>query len=324
MKQSKIEPSRCKFFVVDEADELISTDSIQYINVIYSRLLASNHNVSRFDRLQICFFSATLERKEVQDLANTICHQPLWVNLRGQNDSILPDAVQHCFVKVSPEALVDRDFVQSDAVHRRGKLDQAVTLEGLSKEDADSERIKQLKFRVALAVMDAFSMDQVLVFCRTNLDCDLLEKYLKSHSWRGGVLDKYTCRVLAGMRPMRERQQSLKDFKNGEARILIATDVAARGIDIRELPFVMNVTLPDSSETYVHRCGRVGRSDRIGLAVSLVASVKERVWYCRPGKKPPCDDTRDFEKGGKAFLHRNTLFGIQSPLIVSSFCDSWQ
>jgi ATP-dependent RNA helicase DDX1 len=58
-------------------------------------------------------------------------------------------------------------------------------------------------------------------------------------------MDKYTCRVLAGMRTMEERQKSLKDFREGEVRILIATDVATRRIGVREPPFVINVTLPD-------------------------------------------------------------------------------
>ena len=60
-------------------------------------------------------------------------------------------------------------------------------------------------------------------------------------------------------------------------RFLICTDVAARGIDIRGIPFVVNVTLPDEKQNYVHRIGRVGRADRMGLAISLVSKVKEKV-----------------------------------------------
>ncbi len=65
--------------------------------------------------------------------------------------------------------------------------------------------------------------------------------------------------------------------QEGEVRFLICTDVAARGIDIRGIPFVVNVTLPDDKQNYVHRIGRVGRAERMGLAVSLVATVKEKV-----------------------------------------------
>jgi ATP-dependent RNA helicase DDX1 len=133
-----------------------------------------------------------------------------------------------------------------------------------------------------------------------------MEKFLRSASGDGShrLVDTYTCRVLAGMRTTEERRQSLLDFKQGEVRILIATDVAARGIDIRELPFVVNVTLPDIPQTYVHRVGRVGRADRLGLAISLVATTEERVWYCQKGTKPPCADTTDYDKGGRHAVQR--------------------
>jgi ATP-dependent RNA helicase DDX1 len=298
MKKGTISPSRCRFFCLDEADELITSDSIEHIRAVYSRLLASQSQQSAFSRLQVCFFSATLHDRKVQALAETLCHQPLWVDLRGQNDSTLPDTVHHVFVSIPPLANKEKDSkVVTDATHRQGKLKQPTDWEALSQKETNSERIKLAKPWVLLDLMEKFAMDQVLIFCRTNLDCDLMEKFFRGQG-AGGPNDKYTCRVLAGMRSMEERQASLKDFKEGEARILIATDVAARGIDIRELPFVINYTLPDRPESYVHRIGRVGRAERMGLAISLVGTVDERVWFCRKPKKPPCGDTRDYDKGG--------------------------
>jgi len=299
IKKGTISLQRCNMFVLDEADELISKDSVEYIQTIYSRLVAARGPSSRFDRLQVCFFSATLHSKEVRSLSERLCSQPLWVDLRGQNDSIVPDTVHHCLIPVDPDSYDsgDDDLV-TDSVHRDGKLSADIPWRKLDKKDRDSERIKQLKPKILVRIMDEFAMEQVLVFCRTNLDCDLMEKYLKNIGGGGGIVDKYRCRVLAGMRSMMDRQKALKDFKEGEARVLIATDVAARGIDIRELPYVINMTLPDQPETYVHRIGRVGRAERMGMAISLVGSTQERVWFCPKGKKPPQPDTRLLDKGG--------------------------
>lgn len=74
-------------------------------------------------------------------------------------------------------------------------------------------------------------------------------------------------------------QANLQAFKDGYVRFLICTDVAARGVDIKGLPFVVNMTLPDEPQNYIHRIGRVGRQDCLGLAVSIVAcdGLKEKV-----------------------------------------------
>ena len=85
-------------------------------------------------------------------------------------------------------------------------------------------------------------------------------------------------------------------LQNGEVRFLICTDVAARGIDITGIPYVVNVTLPDEKQNYVHRIGRVGRAERMGLAISIVAKVKEKVRgseYCiQSFPSPPPSPTR--------------------------------
>lgn len=136
-------------------------------------------------------------------------------------------------------------------------------------------------------------MSQCLVFCRTNLDCDNLEKFLNNMGGGGfrgktekGMENPYSCVVLAGQRSMEQRRAALKAFKDGDARFLLCTDVAARGLDIKELPFVINMTLPDKEEDYIHRVGRTGRAEIMGLAVSLVSSCKEKVPITETLAKP--------------------------------------
>lgn len=102
------------------------------------------------------------------------------------------------------------------------------------------------------------------------------------------------------MRTMEERRSSLQALKEGDVRILICTDVAARGIDVDALPFVINLTLPDEPEDYVHRIGRVGRADRMGLAISFVSSagVKEKVWYHKCSNRGKNCLNRNLEEQG--------------------------
>jgi ATP-dependent RNA helicase DDX1 len=128
-----------------------------------------------------------------------------------------------------------------------------------------------------------------MIFCRTNLDCQNLSKFLQqqssasssastSTSTGGGSLlvSKYSHRILGGLLSMEERRKNLQLFKEGEVRLLLCTDVASRGIDIDSLPYVINMTLPDEIDDYVHRIGRVGRSDRMGLAISIVSAESDQ------------------------------------------------
>jgi ATP-dependent RNA helicase DDX1 len=134
-----------------------------------------------------------------------------------------------------------------------------------------------------MLIIQLFSFDQmthVMVFCRTNLDCTNLERFFQAQSQGKLLPEKYTCAVLGGMMSMEDRRRNLQRFKDGEVKILICTDVAARGIDIDSLAYVINMTLPDAAEDYVHRVGRAGRAERMGLAISLVAvDSAEKVWY---------------------------------------------
>jgi len=175
-----------------------------------------------------------------------------------------------------------------------------------------SEAIKILKPMHLLNIIEAYKMDQALIFCRTKLDCDNLEYYLITlgggKKYKGkvekGVENPYSCVVLHADRPMNERKANLQAFKEGEIRFLICTDVAARGIDITGLPYVINMTLPDKSEDYIHRIGRVGRVDRMGLAISLIATEKEKVWYHQcPSKGKNCKNTNLVDQGGCAIWY---------------------
>ena len=81
--------------------------------------------------------------------------------------------------------------------------------------------------------------------------------------------------AIHGNKGQTARIRALESFKSGAIRVLVATDIAARGIDVNELAAVVNYELPNVPETYVHRIGRTGRAKRHGVAFSLVASISE-------------------------------------------------
>ena len=103
---------------------------------------------------------------------------------------------------------------------------------------------------------------QVLVFTRTKHGANRLAKQLEQ--------DGLTCAAIHGNKSQGARTRALDEFKRGVVRVLVATDIAARGLDIDQLPHVVNYDLPDVAEHYVHRIGRTGRAGRDGVAVSLV------------------------------------------------------
>ena len=109
---------------------------------------------------------------------------------------------------------------------------------------------------------------QVLVFVDTKMVCSRLAHFLARHDIAADAIH--------GDKSQQQRTETLEGFKSGRIRVLVATDVAARGLDIDDLPYVINFELPHTAEDYVHRIGRTGRAGRQGNAVSLVCA-EERV-----------------------------------------------
>ncbi|MEO6064507.1 MAG: DEAD/DEAH box helicase [Lysobacterales bacterium] len=123
----------------------------------------------------------------------------------------------------------------------------------------DSERKRELLTH--LLAQD--SRRQTLVFARTKHGSDKLVKQL--------VAEGFKAAAIHGNKSQGARVRALGDFKNGRVNILVATDIAARGLDIEQLPMVINYELPMVAEDYVHRIGRTGRAGASGVALSLVA-----------------------------------------------------
>ena len=139
------------------------------------------------------------------------------------------------------------------------------------------ERIEQRLFRIQASHKRALlahlitqgAWEQVLVFTRTKHGANRLAEYLDKHG--------LPAQAIHGNKSQNARTKALADFKANAIRILVATDIAARGLDIDQLPHVVNFELPNVEEDYVHRIGRTGRAGRSGEAISLVAPDEEKL-----------------------------------------------
>ncbi|QHJ00659.1 DEAD/DEAH box helicase [Xylophilus rhododendri] len=120
-------------------------------------------------------------------------------------------------------------------------------------------------------IINRHEWSQVLVFTRTKFGANNVAEFLE----KNGI----SAMALHGNKSQSARTQALAGFKSGEIRALVATDIAARGIDIDELPHVVNYEIPNVSEDYVHRIGRTGRAGADGAAVSLVCMDEEGFMY---------------------------------------------
>ncbi len=125
----------------------------------------------------------------------------------------------------------------------------------------------QSKTVLLLDLLEREQFERVLVFTRTKRGADRLSHILEARSHKANRIH--------GDRSQSQREAALRGFKNGQTRVLVATDVAARGIDIDSVSHVINYDVPEAAEDYVHRIGRTGRAGQIGRAITLVAPGEE-------------------------------------------------
>ncbi len=144
----------------------------------------------------------------------------------------------------------------------------------LSGDNVAAEAVTHVYYRVKgvgrerdlIRVLEYESPDSAIIFANTRDDTFTVTKFLQRHGYRAKVLN--------GDLPQKQREQTLGELREGKVDFIVATDVAARGIDITDLSHVFNYTLPSSAEVYVHRTGRTGRAGKTGRAVSLVSPAE--------------------------------------------------
>ena len=178
-------------------------------------------------------------------------------------------------------------------------LNNPLTIE-VARSNATAEKVTQIVYKVdedakrdvVEHLIRSRNMKQVIIFSNTKIGASRLSTHLEKRGVKASAIH--------GDKTQQERMAALEAFKNGEVEVLVATDVAARGLDISDLPAVINYDLPYNAEDYVHRIGRTGRAGASGDALSVYSDKDERL-------------LADIEKLIKQTITRGTLEGFVAP-----------
>ena len=182
---------------------------------------------------------------------------------------VLPKKRQSLFFSATMPGNIQK--LSREILHKPQKVE-------VTPESTTAETVQQVvyftnrtdKRKLLLHLLKNQEIDQVLIFERTKRGADRLSRDLSKKNIRAIAIH--------GDKAQNQRQRALNDFKKGKLRVLVATDIAARGIDIDKLNYVVNFDVPNIPETYVHRIGRVGRAGETGIAISL-CEPEENVFF---------------------------------------------
>jgi ATP-dependent RNA helicase DeaD len=216
MRRGTLHLENLKFFVLDEADEMMDMGFIDDIEWIMGEIPAER---------QTALFSATMPPR-IADLAKTYMKDPQRISVRGKEMTV--SGINQVYYEIPRQRKVD-----------------ALT-----------------------RILDAEVPSSAMIFCRTKHGVDELGESLMA---RGFAVE-----TLHGDLSQVQRDRVMRRFRAGQADILIATDVAARGLDIPDVSHIFNFDIPESMETYVHRIGRTGRAGKGGTAITIVTPRESR------------------------------------------------
>ena len=170
-------------------------------------------------------------------------------------------------------ATISREVMDISWVYQRDPVEITVRPVEESKPDIAQYRIdlddRSQKLDTMIALLNGGEYERAIAFCNTKNMTDRLAGLLKMR----GI----SCEAIHGDIQQRIREKTLEKFKRGEIKVLVATDVAARGLDIDDVDAVFNYDVPDELENYTHRIGRTGRAKRHGVAYTFIATITEGI-----------------------------------------------
>lgn len=183
---------------------------------------------------------------------------------------LLPPTFQNVLISATmpPDVLVVTNKFMKNPVTILVKKDE-LTLEGIKQFFIDVDE-EQFKLVTLCDIYETLTVSQTVIFCNTRASCEFVCQGLKEND--------FVVSMIHGDMDQKERDVIMNEFRTGSSRILISTDLLARGIDVQQVSIVINYDLPKDVSSYLHRVGRGGRFGRRGVAINLVtAETRERL-----------------------------------------------
>jgi len=211
----------------------------------------------------------------IDDLQTFVCDEADEMLSRGFKDQIydifktLPPNVQVCLFSATmpPEILDMTTKFMRDAVRILVKKDE-LTLEGIRQFYVAIEK-EEWKLDTLCDLYETLTITQAIIYCNTRRKVDFLADQMSKRD--------FTVSTMHAEMDQKERDLVMREFRSGSSRVLISTDLLARGIDVQQVSLVINFDLPSNLENYLHRIGRSGRFGRKGVAINFVTNNDVRV-----------------------------------------------
>lgn len=253
--------SDCNIVVLDEADEMLNMGFAEDVELVLDGVGSNND-----EKTQCLLFSATTP-SWVKNIGRNYQTDVMSIDATTDNAQRTATTVRHIAIQVPPGPDSKRSILEDIiAVEISKDVDKAALL---AKDTADDELLELNPIAAAAAAkkkkgnsaMQQKIFGKTIVFTETKRDADELVS--------GGVFKSLTAQALHGDVGQKQRDATLKAFRSGAFNVLVATDVAARGIDIKDVDLVVQFSPPREVDTYVHRSGRTGRAGSKGTSVLL-------------------------------------------------------
>mmetsp|Transcript_3713 Transcript_3713/g.7094 ORF Transcript_3713/g.7094 Transcript_3713/m.7094 type:complete len:821 (+) Transcript_3713:422-2884(+) len=259
IERGNLDLSECDIVVLDEADEMLNMGFAEDVEFILDGVGSSNN-----EKTQCLLFSATTP-SWVKDIGRNYQSNVLSIDATTDNEARTATTVRHMAIQVPPGPDAKKAILEDIiAVEISKDMDDIAIGDGEGDDDLHDNPIAAA---VAAAkkkgnsAMQQKIFGKTIVFTETKRDADELVS--------GGVFKSLTAQALHGDVGQKQRDATLNAFRAGAFNVLVATDVAARGIDIKDVDLVVQFAPPREVDTYVHRSGRTGRAGRKGTSVLL-------------------------------------------------------